>query len=127
MKKLLYILIMFLLVGCEYDYIHDDPYHPDEYRGVWMLDSISVDGKVQIKKLPDFLQLIQPVMEFNGIGYANWQARKDTIPNVVIGLNKPNVPAIVLDVIQKPEFIKDGIKLHLKQSNTIYYLTNTKR
>jgi hypothetical protein len=128
MNKLLIILFLLLLTSCEYDYIHNDPNHPDEYRGIWKCDSIYVDNKLSSKEpKANFLQLIQPVMEFDGIGYANWKVRKDTIPNVLIGLNTPNIPAITLNVVKAPIFDKDGIKLELKLENKMYYLTNTMR
>jgi hypothetical protein len=116
MKKLLPILLL-ILTSCEYDYIHENPKHPEQYIGIWRNDSIYING-IKSDDTEDF-EILQEDLEIGPKNYFKWEVDN----NQLIGFSDKNTPVIFFDIIKEPYLGK----MELKQDTRIYYLTKTSK
>lgn len=116
MIKNIIILSLVLLSSCEYDYIHENPKHAQEYVGEWNVDSTIVNG-VNIEQSIGSINIYQETVEFGRNEYRHWELKKTESPVKLILMNVVDVPEIIFEVIEPPTN-----KMVLKLNNIVYFL-----
>jgi len=123
MKTLIFILSLFLLVSCEYDYIHDDPDRPQEYFGNWVCDSTYFNGvknnkieKRNFSIMQTEVTITSAVNVRESSRYHSWKLNETQTEFLL--LNNKYVPILSFEIVRKP------YKLALKDTsnNVTYYL-----
>lgn len=124
MKKLLLILIPFL-VSCEWDYIHYNPKHPEEYVGTWNCDSIGINNKYHKPTMTNpYFGIYQEDLEFMNealnrqVEYQMWEVKSEKL----LGMNVLDVPIITFDIIKAPSMGR----MELRLDSAVYFLTKSR-
>lgn len=117
MKLIALILSLILFTSCEYDYIHENPKHSQEYVGKWNVDSTQIN-KVNIELSIGSINIYQETVEFGKEEYLHWELKKNENPVKLILMDVVDVPEIIFEVILPPTN-----KMVLKLNDTVYFLT----
>jgi hypothetical protein len=108
-------LSILLLSSCEYDYIHENSKHAQEYVGKWNVDYSLVKG-VRVEQSIGSINIYQETVEFGKTEYLHWELKKNENPQKLILMNVVDVPEIMFDVIEPPTN-----KMVLKLNDTVYF------
>jgi hypothetical protein len=115
-RNIIVILTFIVFTSCKYDYIHDNPKHPQEYLGNWNCDSTL--PKAAEKRNFSIMQTgVDITLNAHTIAsYPDWEVDEQRITFTL--LNDKYVPILSYEIVQKP------YKLALRDtSNKItYYL-----
>lgn len=120
-RNILIILSLILLTSCEYDYIHNNPNHPQEYFGNWFCDSTYLNGvKNNNVEKRNFLIMqtgVDITLNLHNIAsYDDWIVDEPQTTFTV--LNSDNIELFIYKIVRKPN------KLALELDNIIYYLSH---
>lgn len=116
MRKQLIILSLVLLTSCEYDYIFDNPNHPQEYFGNWINVKTTING-MKIDSVNNFL-ILQDGVTVNKRKFANWKVDGSNIVIFTLLNNTTLKPEMVYEVQKEPYFEE----MELKYNNVVFYL-----
>lgn len=115
-RNIIIILSLVILTSCEYDYIHDNPKHPQEYFGNWVCDSTM--PKAAEKRNFSIMQTgVDITLNAHTIArYADWEVDEQRTKFTL--LNDKYQPVLSYEIVRKL------YKLALKDTtnNVIYYL-----
>ena len=132
MKTIFIILSLVLLTSCEYDYIFDNPNHPQEYMGNWVCDSTLPKGSLKrnfsimqtgvgittTTLQSDWIHTITTTTSYNDFKVDQAQTTF-TLINII---NDKRIDVLMYKIVKRPTESPYGLMLKDTANNVTYYL-----